>query len=68
VDGYVITIPLSDLTEFDTMLALSMDGERMRLRSKGPAWILYDNQNRPDTGDTVLQSRMVWQLRKLTIR
>ena len=67
-DGYSVTLPMSDLTEFDTMLALSMNGKKMRLRNKGPAWILYDADDRPDIVDAVLNSRMVWQLRRLDVR
>lgn len=67
-DGYSVSLPISDLTGFDTLLALSMNGKKMRLRNKGPAWILYDTEDRPDVIDTVLNSRMVWQLRKLKIK
>lgn len=67
-DGYSISLPISDLIGFDTLLALSMNGKRMRLRNKGPAWILYDAKDRPNQIDTILNSRMVWQLRKLVVK
>lgn len=68
IDGYTITIPFNDLVGFGTLLALSMNGKRMSIRNKGPGWILYDNDDRPDVSETVLNSRMIWHLRKLTVQ
>jgi len=68
VDGYSTSIPLEDLTSYDTLLALRMDGKRMRLKSKGPLWIVYPNEGRPDVLESTLNSRMVWQLKSLTIQ
>lgn len=66
-NDYRIDIPLDDLTEHDTLLALSKDGRRMPLRDKGPVWILYDDVDRPDIDEEDLRARMVWQLKTLEI-
>ncbi len=68
MDGYSITIPFDDLVNFDTVLALSMNGERMRLRTKGPSWVIYHPDDKPEAPDTVLNSRMIWQLKTLEVR
>lgn len=67
-NDYSINIPLTDLTNFDTLLGLSLNGERMRLRDKGPLWLLYPNDNRPDEPESELNNRMVWQLTSLHIQ
>lgn len=66
-NDYAITIPLSDLTEHDTLLAMSKNGVRMRLRDKGPIWLLYSNTDRPKLAEAELNSRMIWQLTTLTV-
>ena len=66
-DGYTANIPFEDLAEHNTLLALSRNGERMRLKSKGPVWIVYPNEGRPDVVEATLNSRMVWQLKSLTV-
>lgn len=66
-NDYSANVPLSDLTEHDTLLALSRDGKRMSLRDKGPAWILYDNRDRPPVSQNELNDRMVWQLKSLVV-
>ena len=66
-NDYSVNLPLTDLTGFDTLLGLSQNGERMKLRDKGPLWLLYPNDSRPDEPDTAINKRMVWQLKSLHI-
>jgi hypothetical protein len=67
LNGYRAEIPMSDLRERDVLLATRMNGAAMRIRDKGPVWVIY-----PASGHR-LQSpkergKMVWQLRTLEIR
>jgi hypothetical protein len=66
-NDYSANIPLSDLTQFDTLLALSHNGKRMRLRDKGPLWLIYPNDSRPDKPESEINTRMVWQLVSLRV-
>ena len=66
-NDYSVNLPLTDLTGFDTLLGLSQNGERMKLRDKGPLWLLYPSDSRPDEPDTAINKRMVWQLKSLHI-
>ena len=59
VNDYRIVIPMSDLTDYDTMLGLSQNGKRMKLRDKGPIWILYKNNNQPPIEKSQLNKRMI---------
>ena len=67
-NDYSVNIPLTDLTDFETLLALSHNGERLKLRDKGPLWILYPNDSRPDELASAINQRMVWQLKSLHIQ
>lgn len=67
-NDYRVDIPLADLTEHDTLLAMRRDGEPMRLRDKGPLWILYADGDRPRVPEGELLARMVWQLTTLSVR
>ncbi len=64
-DDYEVLIPLSDLVQYDTLFAVAKDGERLSMKNKGPIWLLYANDNRPDISPEVLNSRMIWQLHTL---
>lgn len=67
INDYRIVIPMSDLTDYDTMLGLSQNGKRMQVRDKGPLWILYNNDNQPPIEQSQLNKRMIWQLTSLSI-
>lgn len=68
LNDYSANIPFDDFAERDVMIALEMNGEPMRVRDKGPLWVIYPAD--PNTGElsVVDRDRMIWQLRHLTIR
>ena len=65
LNDYSVSVPFEDLADFDTLLATSRDGQRLRLRNQGPVWLMYVPHDRPDELPTVLNHRMVWQLQTL---
>lgn len=67
-NDYSINLPLNDLVQFDTLLGLALNGERLGLRSKGPVWLVYPNDSRPAEPQTEINKRMVWQLTSLQIK
>ena len=66
-NDYVVDIPISNLREADAFLAMSMDGKQLRLRNKGPLWIIYPWSQRPELDRIELHSYAVWQLQSLHI-
>ncbi|MDH3694649.1 MAG: oxidoreductase [Gammaproteobacteria bacterium] len=44
LNDYQFEIPLSDFQDYPVVLALKMDGEYMRVRDKGPIWIIYPHE------------------------
>ena len=67
LNDYEIRIPLSDFRTWPVLLALKVDGEYLRIRDKGPMWIIYprDDYSELDTDDTMDKS--IWQLKHLII-
>ena len=41
MNDYAIDIPLSDITDYDVILALQANGKRLSRRDKGPIWLMY---------------------------
>lgn len=67
VDDYTLEIPVSDADEFSVILALSHNGKSMRVRDKGPIWVVY-----PATEEQAPQRKfyvsMIWQLVSIEVR
>ena len=68
INDYGVDIPLSDAAEYDVILAHTINGKRMRIRDKGPLWIIYPWRDNPELEDERIFSRSIWQLKQIEIR
>lgn len=59
------TIPASDWNKQDVILASRLNGDTMRVRDKGPYWIMYPIDVKRDLDTQMYQARMVWQVKSL---
>jgi hypothetical protein len=67
INDYQVDIPLSDFDEYDVILALARDGRRLRVRDRGPLWIVYPWSERPELRDELHHGRSIWHLKALTV-
>ncbi len=67
-NNYAVDIPLSDFERFDAIIAYQMDGKPLNLSHKGPLWIVYPRDQKPELQDIRYDYRWVWQLQALEIR
>lgn len=67
-NDYAIDIPLSDLTEFDVILALQANGKRLSRRDKGPIWLMYPLDDHEVLQDSAYNIRLIWQLVAMELR
>lgn len=68
LNGYRAKIPVSDLQEFGPILALKENGEYMRIRDRGPIFVIYPFDQKPQINNEIYYSRSVWQVREIVIR
>jgi hypothetical protein len=68
LNDYKARIPLADFERRDVLLALRQDGKPMRIRDKGPIWIIYPMEPGTDSHSLETRGKMVWQLKELRIR
>lgn len=67
VNDYKTTIPVSDTTQFDMVLAHRMNGQPIPPRTKGPLFIVYPYDSRPELQDAVYRNRSAWQLKEIVV-
>lgn len=67
-NDYAYDIPISDLTEFDVILALFANGQRLSRRDKGPIWLMYPLDDHPELNEAKYNHRLVWQLTRMELR
>ena len=68
LNDYVVEIPLDDFRRYPVVLALKMEGQFMRVRDKGPIWVVYPHEQFEELQTVEVQTRWIWQLRRLEIR
>lgn len=67
IDGYRISMALSDLHEDGPIIAYLRDGAAMPVRDKGPLWVIYPFDSNPDYRNETNYARSIWQLEQIEI-
>lgn len=65
LNGYSVDIPVQTAIERGAFVAVQLDGEPMKVRDKGPFWIVFPWTNRPELLNHEVRSWSIWQLQRL---
>lgn len=68
LNDYTYTIDIEDFSRYPVILATTLNGKVLRIRDKGPLWIVYPVDRFSETERISIERRMVWQLRKLIVK
>ncbi|NGO51117.1 molybdopterin-dependent oxidoreductase [Allomesorhizobium camelthorni] len=68
LNDYAANIPVSDAYELSVLIAIKHNGQYMRIRDKGPLWIIYPSAQTSSSKVNPYNDRMVWQLSRLEFR
>ena len=68
LNDYRFEIPVSDFNKYPVILAYKTDNKQLRIRDKGPLWIVYPLDGYEELRNEQTHSKMVWQLRRLVIQ
>lgn len=67
LNDYKTTIPLEDAKRFDVVLAHKMNDKAIPVRTKGPLFIIYPFDTKPELQATTYYERSAWQLKSIDI-
>jgi hypothetical protein len=68
LNDYMVEIPLADAEKDGVIIAYAYNDQPMSVRDKGPLWVIYPLTERPDLNTPEVQSKMIWQLKAMTIQ
>jgi hypothetical protein len=68
LNDYSTEIPMSDFTRYNVLLALKRNGEYMRVRDKGPLFVVYPYDSAPELRGQPFYGRSAWQLSQIVVR
>ncbi|MES0882057.1 molybdopterin-dependent oxidoreductase [Roseibium sp. SCP14] len=67
LNDYRAVLPVSDFAEHAPILAYQLNGKYMRIRDKGPLFVIYPFDDKPELKTEVHYSRSVWQVRSIVV-
>lgn len=67
LNDYSAEVPVSDATDYETILALAMNGKQMSIRDKGPLFMVYPFDLNPELYNEKYFSRSVWQIKAIEV-
>lgn len=67
LDGYIVEIPIVDARQYPIVMAMTRDGKVMRVRDKGPIWIIYPVDQFAELNAESYSGRSIWQLSDMTV-
>jgi hypothetical protein len=67
LNGYETELPFSDLAEHDPILAYHLNGKPMSVPEKGPLFIIYGFDDKPELSSELYYARAAWQVRSMVI-
>ncbi len=66
LNDYKITIPVDDL-KYEPIVAMRVDGQMLKVRDKGPLWVVYPRDSYDALQTPVYDARWIWQLNRLHV-
>ena len=62
INNYEAEIDVSEARKYPVLLAVRQNGERMSIRDKGPAWVIYPRDDYSELQDERHNFKWVWQV------
>lgn len=67
LNDYSAIVPVADLLEHDVILAMTLNGEPLRVRNNGPLFIIYPFDDNPQLQSEIVLQRSVWQVYRIDV-
>jgi hypothetical protein len=62
LNNFQTEIPITDVMNYDVIVALEKGGAPMSIRENGPLWVIYPVSDHPELREQIYNNRMIWQL------
>lgn len=67
LNDYKTTIPVEDAQQYDVLVAHRINDQPISVRTKGPLFIIYPFDSKPELKNSKFYGRSAWQLKSLTV-
>ena len=67
IDDYKVDLSMADIERYQPILALTMNGERLLPRGRGPFWLMFPFDDHPELQNDAWYFRAIWQIDRIRI-
>tara|TARA_Y100001956_G_scaffold82110_1_gene101783 strand:- start:3743 stop:4219 length:477 start_codon:yes stop_codon:yes gene_type:complete len=67
LNDYAASTRIEDILQYNPIIAYEMEGEKMKVRNKGPYWLIFNLTKYPEIDNATYHSQMVWQIDEIMI-
>jgi hypothetical protein len=67
LNDYAITAPVAELLQQGAFLATRENDQPLRIRDRGPVWMIFPWSQRPELDVALVRERAIWQVRTISI-
>lgn len=67
LDDYFVRVPVSDAAQFNPVLSRRMNGVVLKVRDRGPIFLIYPFDDRPALRDELYYNRSIWHLTRIVV-
>ncbi|MCK6264026.1 hypothetical protein KP803_12165 [Vibrio sp. ZSDE26] len=67
LNDYAATSNINDILKYEPIIAYMIDEKKMKVRNKGPYWLVFNVDKYPEIGNDVFYTQMVWQIDEVII-
>lgn len=68
LNDYVVEIPVSDFRAWPVILATKIEGAPISVREKGPIFVIYPFDEKPELYNELYFGRSAWQVKTIEVR
>jgi hypothetical protein len=67
IDDYKVDLSMADIERYQPILALSMNGEPLPPRGRGPFWLMFPFDDHPELQNDAWYFRAIWQIDRIRV-
>jgi hypothetical protein len=68
LNDYGVNVPFSDAADHGAILARRVDGKVLSIREKGPLFLMYPFDEKPELKRDEIYSRAIWQINRIVVK
>lgn len=68
LNDYSADVPAQDMQDHDVIFGTAMNGKRLSVRDKGPLFLIYPFDEKPELFNEIHFGRSVWQVTRIDVK